>query len=167
MMEPKVQAAFRKSNATERYMQLSKRYQVAIDEQYEDYEIKRVLEIIDGLGFKATHDTKENFFKIVFREQNYKFQLNISLKYGEVDLIWCVWKEQELIEGSPLGVLVKWDIGSDKHIFRPAFRNDEELGQLLAEAIQMFNDFKAAVLDEYKIEKNEEGFDVYRGFGKN
>ena len=87
MMEPKVQAAFRKSNATERYMQLSKRYQVVIDEQYEDYEIKRVLEIIDGLGFKATHDTKENFFKIVFREQNYKFQLNISLKYGEVDLV--------------------------------------------------------------------------------
>ena len=81
--------------------------------------------------------------------------------------IWCVWKDQELIEGSPLGVLVKWDIGSDKHIFRPAFRNDEELEQLLAEAIQMFNDFKAAVLDEYKIERNEEGFDVYRGFGKN
>lgn len=27
---------------------------------------------------------------------------------------------------------MKWDIGSDKQIIRPVFRNDEELEQLLA-----------------------------------
>ncbi|MEF2967770.1 hypothetical protein V3851_18215 [Paenibacillus sp. M1] len=150
MMDKEIQKAFRLSNSSDRYLRLSEKYQVAVKEQFENIENERVLEILNTLGFKATYNKKENFFKLASKEQNFKFQLNISLKYGEVDLIWCVWRGKELLEGSPLGVLVKWDISTDKQIFRPTFRSYEELEKLLNEAIHMFNDFKVAVLNVYK-----------------
>ena len=88
------------------------------------------------LGRVARYDRRESFFKIVEEVAGFRFQLNISIKYGIVELIWDVLEGgQRLSLGGPWGLvcaLIDENVG---RIPPPNFRSYEELRAIVREAL--------------------------------
>ena len=73
---------------TERYRLITANHQHDLNYMYSGYENLEVLNIFESIGRKATYHKKENFFQIVNKKENYRFQFNISLKFGCCEFIW-------------------------------------------------------------------------------
>ncbi len=134
--------ALEKINFIERYKTLSNKYAFDLKEAFERYDINEVLNIIDGLGYKASYNKSENFFKIVEKTPEFKFQFNISLKYGLVELIWAIWMGKEYFDGSNWVMLKRLLDGMDENLRDPRFRNYVELKEILEIALSIYEDFK-------------------------
>ncbi|MEY9973226.1 hypothetical protein ABH966_003610 [Lysinibacillus sp. RC46] len=143
MLDKDTEHAFAKIKFIERYKSLAARYQFNVSESFENYESNRVINIINELGYEASFNKKEKFFKITEIHDEYKFQFNISLKYGVAEFIWSVWKNSELKMGGTWGILKEQLDGleNDK-VRKPIFRNYEELKEILADAFLIYGDFK-------------------------
>ncbi len=51
----------------------------------------KIIEIIQLKGYDVTYNKAENFFKISYPNfDNARFQMNLILKSGMVDIVWCV-----------------------------------------------------------------------------
>lgn len=110
-----------------RYKDLSIQFNYELKESFEDYSRESALEIIKEFGYTVSYNKKENFYKIIERVENYKFQFNIVLKYGIVELIWTVWEDNELLQiGGPWG-MIKYllDFNEEDKVKLPVFRNYE------------------------------------------
>jgi hypothetical protein len=106
------------------------------------------------LGYKASFNKKEQFFKIIETQNHYKFQFVISLRYGAAELIWSVWKHSELTVGGSWGIIKKQLDGLENgQVRKPVFRNYEELKALLADVCLIYEDFKREYMSEQNIEK--------------
>lgn len=151
-----IRTVLEKINFIGKYKNLSEKYSFALNESFEKYDNKEVINVFKEIGYKAVHIKNENFFKVVEKIEDYKFQFNISLKYGCVEFIWAVWKGKELQTGSPWGVLKDLLEDNDESVSRPIFRNYDELKEILQEALLMYEDFKRELLDLYSCEKEEE-----------
>ncbi|HEX9059203.1 MAG TPA: hypothetical protein VF941_03395 [Clostridia bacterium] len=134
--------ALEKINFIERYKALSNKYAFDLKEAFERYDINEVLNIIDGLRYKASYNKSENFFKIVEKTHKFKFQFNISLKYGLVELIWAIWRGKEYFDGSSWVMLKRLLDGTDENLRDPRFRNYVELKEILEIALSIYEDFK-------------------------
>ncbi|MEK8132977.1 hypothetical protein WMW72_34370 [Paenibacillus filicis] len=152
MMEqltPELRASLEAIDFIERHRGLSSKYRADPNGRFEKYGKNEALAIFSELGYNASFNKKESFFKIVDKFPRYKFQFNVSLKYGSVELIWAVWKD-ELIQRS-LGpwCIIKSQLDGnfeDDKIFLPIFRNYDELRGILKEALHMYEDFKREML---------------------
>ncbi|WP_025694110.1 hypothetical protein [Paenibacillus durus] len=81
---------------------------------------------------------------------SYKFQFNISLKYGLVEFIWAVWKNNDLQTGLPWGMLKQLlDGRDDEKVKKPVFRNYGDLKEILKDAFSMYDDFKRELVLVY------------------
>lgn len=127
----------------ERYKEIAKKYLFNANESFENYDSDEVLSIINDLGYEVSFNKKEKFFKIIESYSPYRFQFNISLKYGATEFIWSVWKDSELKMGGTWGILKEQLDGleNDK-VRKPIFRNYEELKEILADAFSIYEDFK-------------------------
>lgn len=133
-----------------KYRNLSAKYSFSSDESFEAYDNNEVLNLFAELGFKASFDKKEKFFKVVDEIDSCKFQFNISLKYGLVEFIWAVWKNNELQTGLPWGMLKQLlDDKDDDKINKPVFRNYNDLKEILDDAFAMYNEFKRELVLVY------------------
>lgn len=145
---------FEKIKFIERYQQLSAKYNADAKESFENYESSQVITIMNELGYKASFNKKEQFFKIIETQNYYKFQFVISLRYGAAELIWSVWKHAELTVGGSWGIIKKQLDGlEDGQVRKPVFRNYEELKALLADVCFIYEDFKREYMREHDIEK--------------
>ncbi|CAI9429304.1 DUF2513 domain-containing protein [Candidatus Ornithobacterium hominis] len=134
-----------------RYKDLSIQFNYELKESFEDYSRESALEIIKEFGYTVSYNKKENFYKIIERVENYKFQFNIVLKYGIVELIWTVWEDNELLQiGGPWG-MIKYllDFNEEDKVKLPVFRNYEDLKEILMQAFSIYEDFKKEVLKSF------------------
>ena len=154
-LKPEIRTALERINFGSRCKNFSQKYSFAFNECFEKYDNKEVVNIFKELGYKAVHIKKENFFRITEGINDYKFEFNISLKYGCTEFIWAVWKEKELQTGSPWGALKKLLEDNDERLQTPLFRNYDELKEILQEALIMYEDFKRELLDIYSCEKED------------
>lgn len=130
-----------------RYKNLSNKYAFDFKERFNDFRNDAVIEIFNELGYHATFDKKEKFFKVVEITTNYKFQFNISLKSGGAELIWAIWRDEEFYDCSTWGVMkTKLDGNHDDKVRLPIFRNYEDLKEILSEAFSIYEDFKREFL---------------------
>lgn len=144
-MDKKAVDAFAKIHFIERYRRMSDHYHFELKESFEAYDSAEVLRIIQELGYKASFNKKEKFFKIIEIVNVYKFQFVISLTYGAAEWIWSVWEHGELKVGATWGMLKQeLDGREDEKVRKPIFRNYEELKLLLTEAFIIYEDFKEA-----------------------
>ncbi|AEV68233.1 hypothetical protein [Acetivibrio clariflavus] len=145
-LKPDIKIALERINFVERYKRLSTKYAFDSTECFKSYDNTEVLNIFSELGYKATFDKRENFFKVVKKTPPFKFQFNISLKYGLVELIWAVWKN-EIYYGCGVWVMMKRLLEEDEENLKdPRFRNYEDLKEILTEAFAIYEDFKREFL---------------------
>ncbi|MGU3471231.1 hypothetical protein ACLBWT_08785 [Paenibacillus sp. D51F] len=142
-LKPEIRSALTNMDFIAKYRNLSAKYSFNSDESFEAYDNNEVLNLFAELGLKASFDKKEKFFKVVDEIDSSKFQFNISLKYGLVEFIWAVWKNNELQTGLPWGMLKQLlDDKDDDKINKPVFRNYNDLKEILEDAFAMYNEFK-------------------------
>jgi len=139
---PEVKDALLKINFVERAKKLTADHFADSDSTFESYDNEEIIKILDELGYKAKYNKEENFFKIVEKVLAYKFYFHISLKYGTVELIWYVDKEDEFYGGSVWSMMKRILEGNDEMLMQPEFHNYEELEEILKEAFLMYEDFK-------------------------
>lgn len=129
-----------------RYKLLSEKYPFA-DESFEKYSNEEVQKILKDLGYQFKFHKRENFFGVEESLCEFQFQFNINLKYGMVEFIWGLTQRGERITlGGPWGIVGDLLLGKDCEIKKPAFRNYEELNDILITAFKVYEDFKQAVV---------------------
>lgn len=119
------------------------------ENSFENYSNNEVLSIFKSLGYLPKFKKRENFFENKERLENYEFIFNISLKYGLVELIWALKKDNELLDlGGPWSVIIRLlNDGVRTKIKKPSFKNYKDLESILKDSLSLYEDFKSAVLE--------------------
>lgn len=125
----------------ERYRELALKHQHELDDMFGGYDNTSVLEVLASLGRKATYNKKENFFKIVLKKGEYRFQFNISLKYGCCEFIWGLRKGNDKIILGPWGFITQLMGIEDDNLKRASFKTYDELKDILSEALCLYDEF--------------------------
>ncbi|MGG0724332.1 hypothetical protein [Bacillus mycoides] len=153
-MKPEIKAVLEKIRFVDRYKNLSENFRGNpndLNDRLEDYDIEKVNEIFKRLGYVATFDKKEKFFKVgvIDNSPNYMIWFNIILEYGMTEFIWVVYHNDEVRLGSPWSVYSRLLINPRERIKKPVYRSYEELEDILKEAFLMYDDFKSELISVY------------------
>jgi hypothetical protein len=133
---------------TSRYKHISTKH------QYTDNSIKlevdSVLLMLSELGYVFKYIKSESFFKLLVKHAPFQLQFNISLKYGNVELIWDVLENGQRLS---LGLGTWSNISSlllddGKKVLMPKCRNSDDLREILKEALSIYEDFKVELLKQ-------------------
>lgn len=110
------------------------------------YSNDEVIKIASGLGYNLSYNKKENFFKLLEKNDGLETQLNISLKYGLVELILGIVEDGDRYEvGGPFGVITRL-LGEEERIKYPAFKDYDQLRNILRESFGIYEDIKKGLL---------------------
>jgi hypothetical protein len=133
-----------------RYKELSEQYR--FEKHFENFQIEEAKKIIRDLGYVAQYNKSEQFYKIIEKKNSFKFQFNISLKNGIVELIWATWLDGILLRGvgGPWGMIARFITDTDERIKLPVFRNYDDLREILIKAFSIYEDFKRELLKQYE-----------------
>lgn len=129
-----------------RYRTLQHRFPLGT-ETFEKYSNDEVLKILESLGYRFKFYRKENFFGMKESIENCSFTFNISCKYGVVEFIWdLLINDRRLMLGGPWGLIGDLMLNEKCNIKNPAFKNYEDLREILRDGLQIYEDFKREVL---------------------
>lgn len=144
--DKKLRSIFIEINFTDRYKVLSDSYQFNDNDNILDHKI--VSNLILDLGYKSTYNKAHTFYKIIEVFNMFKTQFNISIKYGNVELIWGLWYNDNLIRNAcgPWAQIYEFVLESDQRILDPKYRNYEDLKNVLKEAFNIYEDFKCCLV---------------------
>lgn len=153
-MKPEIKAVLEKIEFVDRYKKLSEHFRGNpndLNDRLDDYDIEKVNEIFKRLGYVATFDKKEKFFKVgvIDNSPNYMIWFNVILEYGMTEFIWVVYHNDEVRLGSPWSVYSRLLIDPRERIKKPVYRDYEELEEILEEAFLMYDDFKSELINVY------------------
>lgn len=146
-LNPEIESVFNKIDFINCYQELSKGHMHELNEMMENYDNQEVLSLFNSLDVKAKHMKKENFFKIVDKVGDVKFQFNISLKYGACEMIWAMWIEGTIQRLGPWAKLVRMIDIEHPSIKPPSFTTYDELKEILVSSLELFDSFKKEVLE--------------------
>ena len=150
-MNPRIVDALVKMDFIRRYEELSRRFSVdkmpAVN-QLERIDRKKVLELIEKLGYSAKYYGKEKFFQIEEQIDNLTFAVHICFHRGRVELIWVVRENGELLLGRPWFEFSRQLIDID-YIIKSAYAGTyETLEEILKITFEMYEDFKQIILND-------------------
>ena len=139
-------------NFVERYQALCIPYAIGAKNSFENYENKRVLEILLEVGYQNVKFWKsENFFRSTNKHGIYEFWYHIETKSGMIDLMWYAIREKKYYAGDRLTNLENFLFKPEKKHTMPIFRNYEELKDFLIIGHQLQEDITAAFLKAQEI----------------
>ena len=139
-------------NFVERYQALCIPYAIGAKNSFENYDNKRVLEILLEVGYQNVKFWKsENFFRSTNKHGIYEFWYHIDTKYGMIDLMWYARRDKKYYAGGRLTNLENFLFNPEKRHTRPVFRNYEELKDFLIIGHQLQEDITAAFLKAQEI----------------
>ena len=134
----------------ERYQALRIQYSYDLKESFEDYDNQYVLKMLQDIGYTAVkYWRKENFFQAKKKSNIYEFRYHICIKYGVVELMWYVMKDNKYYEGDTFPNLEYELLNLENRNHLPIFRNYEDLHGILTLAFQMFEDMTTEFLNVY------------------
>ena len=134
----------------ERYEALRIQYSFDLKESFEDYDNPYVLEMLQEVGYITPKYQKgENFFQSIKKVGLYRFEHKIKTKYGIVELIWDVMKNNQYYTGNSFSNLEYELLNLEERHPLPIFRNYEDLRGILTLAFQMFEDMTTEFLKVY------------------
>ncbi|EKQ54368.1 MULTISPECIES: hypothetical protein [unclassified Clostridium] len=131
-----------KINFSERAKKLAGKHSIDSKDAPENYDTEEVIKIFSELGYDAKFNKKENFFKVTEKLTQYRVQCHISVKYSYVEIGWYLFKDNKFYEGDVWSAMKKALEGDDEQLMKPEFHSYEELKEILAEAFEMYEDFK-------------------------
>lgn len=145
-LNTKVKSALENINFSERHKKLASKFNFNETELFENYNNEIILEILNELGYKAKYTKREDFFSIKSKEKKgYKFEFNMSFKYGVVEFIWAMWKNENIIKSlGPWDVIQRLLDGNKYNTIK--FRNYDDLKVILQEGLNLYDDFKIEIL---------------------
>ena len=128
-------------NFVERYQALCIPYAIGAKNSFENYDNKRVLEILLEVGYQNVKFWKsENFFRSTNKRGIYEFWYHIDTKYGMIDLMWYARRDKKYYAGDRLTNLENFLFNPEKRHTRPVFRNYEDLKEILIISYQLYED---------------------------
>lgn len=132
-----------KEGLVDRYKEISEKYRATGQIPMEKIEIDKVKEIIQELGYIAKYYKRENFFKVILK-QNDRIQIgyNIGLKYGLVELIIFIFIDGQCIEGAPISFIIQQYTMEEELIKKPRFCSYEELKEILKSMFELLMKYK-------------------------
>lgn len=132
-----------KEGFVDRYKEISEKYRATGQIPMEKIEIDKVKEIIQELGYIAKYYKRENFFKVILK-QNDRIQIgyNIGLKYGLVELIIFIFVDGQCIEGAPISFIIQQYTQEEELIKDPRFCSYEELKEILKSMFELLMKYK-------------------------
>ena len=132
-----------KEGLVDRYKEISEKYRAKGQIPMEKIEIDKVKEIIQELGYSAKYYKRENFFKVILK-QNDRIQIgyNIGLKYGLVELIIFIFVDGHCIEGDPISFIIQQYTHEEELIKDPRFCSYEELKEILKSMFELLMKYK-------------------------
>lgn len=150
-LDPRVQKALFEIHFIQRYEGLSNSYdekRTSDDQRLEYLDLETTMDCITNLGYSASFDGKEKFFKTNDEQIGvYKFRIHIVLSVGMVDFIWVVQENGKYILGDPVGIFTRLMIHPDYRIKKPIFGEYEDLDEIFQIGFKMFEDFKEALVN--------------------
>ena len=109
-----------KINFVERYHALCDQYAFSVKESFEDYDNRKVLSILQEIGYIAPkYQKRENFFQSLKNVKPYRFEHKIKTKSGIVELIWDVMKDNKYYMGNSFSNLVYFLYSPKKNVRFP------------------------------------------------
>lgn len=148
MIDNRLIPVFNRLNFTDWYRLLCEN---RTENTFENYTNETIVEIIEKLGFNVKYNKNENFFKYQFKSDGIETQLNISLKYGIIELILgIVFNGKRIKVGGPFGFIYK-SLNNGERIKPANFNNYEELELILEQVFSFIDKFN----QELKIELYE------------
>ncbi|MDI6676454.1 hypothetical protein QMA02_11320 [Bacillus wiedmannii] len=153
-MKPEIKEVLKKIKFIDRYKKLSGNFRSNLNDlndRLEDYDMEKVNEIFIRLGYVATFDKKEKFFKVGVLDYspNYMVWFHINLEHGMTVFVWVVYHNNEVRLGSPWSVYSRLLMNASERIKTPVYRNYMELEEILKEAFLMYDDFKSEMSNAY------------------
>lgn len=148
-MNNKEYEIYKKISFIERYEKLSVKFHSENEFKYSNEE---VIKIIAKIGYSILYVKKYNFFKFEEKIENYKFYFHFSLKYGLAELIIGTTnlKTDIFITGGSFGNLYEdvkyFETKKELKVYKPSFKNYQDLEEILKEAFSIYEDFKTEVL---------------------
>lgn len=145
-LDERIRPVLESTGFVQRYKKLSEDNR-GVESKMENYSNEEVINIANDLGYEINYNRKENFFKLLENDLGLKTQLNISLKYGLVELILDVVKDGERYSvGGPFGMITRL-LGEEERVKYPAFSNYNELRSILKEAFSLYSDIRKGLLN--------------------
>ena len=149
-LNPKINKALVDINFLKRYECLSNAFdniKTPLEERVRYFDGELIIDSINQLGYIVDFEPKEKYFRIKEQQiKNYTFAINIILDSGMVDIVWIVKENDVLILGLPLGEFSRLMISPDYRIKKPIFGSYEDLDEIFHISLQMFEDFKCALI---------------------
>lgn len=122
-----------------RYKKLVDQHQTA--HPFVDYAAKEAKAIIQILGYEVTYNRKEDFYKVLYVGPGWHLQLNTRLKYGAVEFILDLYRENEdEHQGGNFGYLYR--TMADFRLFKPLFADYRELETILKVGLSIYEDVR-------------------------
>ena len=145
---------FERINFARRFEALSRQHPIRPDLDLLmilDFDLTK--EILESFGYKIRYFRGERFFQATEKRDGYEFKFNIALEYGQVELIWAVFRDKKLVR--PLsriwmglyGLLM--NVPREQVPLYPFFGDYDELEAVLRESFSLWEDFKREFLAEY------------------
>ncbi len=145
-LNPVIESILKKIEFVSKYQTLSDKHIHESNEKMSNYCNTKVEETFISLGYTAKYMKKENFFKIVEKTNNVKFQFNISLKYGVCELIWAMWIDGNIQSLGPWSKIIRMIDLENPRIKPASFTSYDELSEILDDCLKTFDEFKSEVL---------------------
>ena len=150
MMDQKTIQILNSIHFAERYEALRIQYSFNLKESFENYNNQQVLNLLQEVGYITPKYQKgENFFQSIKKVGLYRFEHKIKTKYGIVELIWDVMKNNQYFTGNSFSNLEYELLNLEERHPLPIFRNYEDLRGILTLAFQMFEDMTTEFLKVY------------------
>jgi len=110
------------------------------EHRLENYTEEKIQETFKDLGYKPKYFAKENFYQLKQEKSGVEITLNVSLKFGSVELILDVIVDKERYTvGGPFGMIYRL-MGNVNRVKRPSFSNYFELKLILLRSVAIYED---------------------------
>ena len=150
MMDQKTIQILNSIHFAERYKKLYKQYSFNFNESFNNYDNQYILKLLQEVGYiDIKYQKRENFFQSIKKVGLYRFEHKIKTKYGIVELIWDVMKNNQYFTGNSFSNLEYELLNLEERHPLPIFRNYEDLREILTIAFQMFEDMTTEFLKVY------------------
>ncbi|WP_218943908.1 hypothetical protein [Bacillus aquiflavi] len=151
--KPEIEKALVKINFVEKYEALSNssREVYDLEEIIVDLDKLKIEEIFNELGYTSKYVKKENFYKVgeYGDKKDIYFAFHISINVDVLEFIWVVYHNNELRLGMPWAAYSRLLISPNTIIKPPLFSDYGELKKILVKSLEMYEQFKDVLIEEY------------------
>ena len=145
-LHSKVKAALQEIDFVNKYEKIAEEYnanRTPSNERLVYIDGEEVMDTIASFGYQPLFDAKEKFYKIKEETMGeYTFGFHIILKDGNVDLVWIVKENKNLLLGLPWSLYSRLLINPDYKISYPVIGSYEDIDDILTKAFSMYEEFK-------------------------